>query len=164
MKKAATVRKKRRPNRKRRSETKHHGPGNYHARMHRSESSRQTGFALHVFPKQEEPANAEAARKEKIQSLSEKAHASPRNQVTRDATKNCQTPLRFSSRQSDHATAPDRHRRRSDRLQEPRSPQKIRHRKRQDSSPPRHRNACAHASQDHPRDQAQPFGLADEVM
>src|SRR6266567_313752 len=116
MTRAAKVKKKkrrRRPNPRNSSD----GTGNHHPRMHRSESARQTGFA--------------------------KAHASSRNQVTVDATQDRQTPFRFSPRQSRHAPAQDRHLDRSDRLQKPRSPEKIRDRERQDSPPPRHRYACA---------------------
>jgi hypothetical protein len=46
----------------------------------------------------------------------------------------------------------------------PRSPEEIRHRERQDSSSSRYRHACASASQDHPRDQAQPLGAVDEII
>ena len=41
--------------------------------------------------------------------------------------------------------------------------QQVRHRERQDSAAPRHRNAGAYAPQDHARNQAQPFGALDEV-
>src|SRR4051794_27980880 len=117
MKKVAKARKKRSPSRKRRSETNRHGPGNYHPRMHRSEGAWQTGLALHVFAKQKKPAHAQPAREEKIQSIFEEAHASPRNKVTLHATQDRQTPFRFSPRQSHHAPAQDRHLDRSDRLQ-----------------------------------------------
>src|SRR5438132_5189566 len=142
MTRAAKARKKkrrRRPNPRNSSD----GTGNHHSRMHRSESARQTGFALHVFSEQKNSAHAEPAREKEIQSVFAKAHASSRNQVTLDATEDRQTPFRFSPRQSRHAPAQDRHLDRSDRLQKSRSPEKIRDRKRQDSSPPGHRHAGA---------------------
>src|SRR4029077_21014815 len=108
MTKAAKARKKkrrRRPNPRNSSD----GAGNYHPRMHRSESARQTGFALHVFSKQEKSAHVEPALQKEIQSVLAKAHASSRNQVTVDATQDRQTPFRFSPRQSRHAPAQDRH-------------------------------------------------------
>src|SRR5437660_6295766 len=80
MMKAAKVRKKkrrRRPNPRNSSD----GTGNYHSRMHRSESARQTGLALHVFSEQEKSAHAEPAREKEIQSVFAKAHASSRNQI-----------------------------------------------------------------------------------
>ena len=49
--------------------------------MHGSESCRRARFALHDDAEQEKPADAEPARKEKIQSLHEAAHASPGDQV-----------------------------------------------------------------------------------
>src|SRR5947209_14438591 len=125
MMKAAKVRKKkrrRRPNPRNSSD----GTGNYHSRMHRSESARQTGLALHVFSEQEKSAHTEPAREKEIQSVFAQAHASSRNQITFDATQDRQTPFRISPRQSRHAPAPDRHLDRSDRLQKPRSPEKIR--------------------------------------
>src|ERR1700730_10915853 len=108
MTKAAKVKKKkqhRRPKPRNSSD----GTGNYHSRMHRSESARQTGFALHVFSEQEKSADTEPAREKEIQSVFAKAHASSRNQVAPDATQDCQTPLRISPRQSRHAPAQDRH-------------------------------------------------------
>src|SRR5258707_5581635 len=162
MTKAAKARKKkrrRRPN----PRNSNDGAGNYHPRMHRSESARQTGFALHVFSEQEKSAHAEPAREKEIQSVFAEAHASSRNQVTLDATQNRQTPFRISPRQSRHAPAPDRHLDRSDRLQKSRPPEKIRDRERQDPSPPRHRHAGSSPSQDHARDQTQPFRAADEI-
>src|SRR6266404_3706667 len=124
MTRAAKVRKKkrrRRPNPRNSGD----GAGNHHSRMHRSESARQTGFALHVFSEQEKSAHAEPAREKEIQSVFAKAHASSRNQVTVDATQDRQTPFRFSPRQSRHAPTQDRHLDRSDRLQKPRSPEKF---------------------------------------
>src|SRR5436305_5259242 len=155
MTKVAKVKKKkrrRRPNPRNSSD----GTGNHHSRMHRSESARQTGFALHVFSEQEKSAHPEPAREKEIQSVFAKAHASSRNQVTLDATEDRQTPFRFSPRQPRHAPAQDRHLDRSDRLQKSRSPEKIRDRERQDPSPPCHRHAGAHPSSNHPRHQAQP--------
>src|SRR5437588_12665831 len=115
MTKAAKVRKKkrRRPPKPRSSND---GPGNCHPRMHRSESARQTGFALHDQAEQEKPADAEPAREKEIQSIFAKTHASSRNQITFHATQDRQTPFRFSPRQSRHAAAQDRHLDRSDRL------------------------------------------------
>src|ERR1700738_4698988 len=162
MTKAAKVKKKkqhRRPKPRNRSD----GARNYHPRMHRSESARQTGFALHVFSEQEKSAHAEPAREKEIQSVFAEAHASSRNQVTLDATQDRQTPFRFSPRQSRHAPAQDRHLDRSDRLQKPRSPEKIRDRERQDSSPPRHRHAGASPPQNHSRNQTQPLRALDEI-
>src|SRR5438128_147368 len=132
--------------------------------MHRSESARQTGFALYVFAEQEKSAHAESAREKEIQSVSAKAHAPSRNQITFDATQDRQTSLRISPGQSGHAPASDRHLDRSDRLQKSRSPEKIRDRERQNSSPPRHRHAGAPPPQNHARNQAQPFRAADEVI
>src|ERR1700719_136355 len=142
MTRAAKVKKRkrrRRPN----PRNSNDGTGNHHSRMHRSESAGQTGFALHVFSEQEKSAHAEPAREKEIQPVFAKAHASSRNQVTLDATQDRQTPFRISPRQSRHAPAQDRHLDRGDRLQKPRSPEKIRDRERQDSSPPRHRHAGA---------------------
>src|SRR6266571_7481976 len=142
MTKAAKVRKKRQrrlPNPRNSGD----GTGNYHPRVHRSESARQTCFALHEQAKQEKSAHTEPAREKEIQSVFAEAHASSRNQITVDATQDRQTAFRFSPRQSRHAPAQDRHLDRSDRLQEPRSPEKIRDRERQDSPPPRHRHAGA---------------------
>src|SRR5438046_10619915 len=119
------------------------GPGNCHPRMHRSEGFGQTGFALHDQAEQKKSAHAEPAREKEIQSVFAKAHASSRNQIIINATQDRQTPFRFSPRQSRHAPAQDRHLDRSDRLQKSRSPEKIRDRERQDSSPPRHRHAGA---------------------
>src|SRR2546421_3163186 len=163
MTKAAKVRKKkrhRRPNPRNSSD----GTGNYHPRMHRSESARQTRFALHVFSKQEKPTDAEPAREEEIQSVFAEAHPSSRNQITVDATQDRQTPFRISPRQSRHAPASDRHLDRSDRLQKSRPVKEIRDRERQNSSPPRHRHAGASPPENHPRNQAQPFRAADEVI
>src|SRR5438132_10556955 len=59
------------------------GAGNCHPRMHRSESARQTGFALHDHAEQKKPAHAEPAREKEIQPVFAKAHASSRNQIIR---------------------------------------------------------------------------------
>src|SRR5256885_4580860 len=115
----AKAKKKPRPSRKRKSNED--GAGNYHPRMHRSESARQTGFALHEQAKQEKSAHAEPAREKEIQSVFAEAHPSSRNQIIPDATQDRQTPFRISPRQSRHASAPDRHLNRSDRLQKSRS-------------------------------------------
>src|SRR5947208_87464 len=139
------------------------GPGNCHSRMHRSESARQTGFALYDQAEQKESAHAEPPREKEIQSVFAEAHASSRDQITANATQDRQAPFRISPRQSRHAPAPDRHLDRSDRLQKPRSPKKIRNRERQNSSPPRHRHAGAPPPQNHPRNQAQPFRAVDEI-
>src|SRR5881227_3900844 len=117
------------------------GTGNCHSRMHRSESARQTGFALHDQAEQKESAHAEPPREKEIQSVFAEAHTSSRDQITANATQDRQAPFRISPRQSRHAPAPDRHLDRSDRLQKPRPPEKIRDRERQNSSPPRHRHA-----------------------
>src|SRR5438132_9695463 len=140
------------------------GPGNCHSRMHRSESARQTGFALHDQAEQKKPAHAEPPREKEIQSVFAEAHASSRNQIIPNATQDRQTPFRISPRQSRHAPAPDRHLDRSNRLQKPRSSEKIRDRERQNSSPPRHRHAGPPPSQDHPRNKTQSFRAADEVI
>src|SRR5260370_38764757 len=145
MTKVAKVRKKKQ-RRRQKPRNSGDGAGNYHPRMHRSESARQTGFALHVFSEQEKSAHAEPAREKEIQSVFAEAHASSRNQVTLDATEDRQTPFRISSRQPRHAPASDRHLDRSDRLQKSRSVKEIRDRERQDSSPPRDRDACASPS------------------
>src|SRR5205807_4102213 len=106
--KAAKLRKKKpRPRKNRRSND--NGAGNYHPRMHRSESARQTSLALHVFSKQEKSAHAEPAREKEIQSVFAQAHAPSRNQIVPDATQDRQTPFRISPCQSRHAPAPDRH-------------------------------------------------------
>src|SRR6202051_3197698 len=162
MTKAAKVRKKKR-RRRQRPRNSGDGTGNCHPRMHRSESSRQTGFALHDQAEQKESADAKPAREKEIQSVFAKAHASSRNQITPDATQDRQTPFGFSPRQSRHAPAQDRHLHRSNRLQESRSVKEIRDRERQDSSPPRHRHAGTSSPQDHPRNQTQPFRAADEI-
>ena len=86
-----------------------------------------------------------------------------RNQLISHATENRQTPFRFSPRQPHDAAAPHRHRDRSDRLQESRSAEEIRDRERKDSPAPRDGNAGAHASENHARNQAQPFGALDEI-
>src|ERR1041385_1968266 len=131
--------------------------------MHRGQSARQTAFALHDHAEQKKSAHAESAREKEIQSVFAEAHIAPRDEVTIDAAKNAKTPLSVPSRQSPHAAAPDRYRHRSDRLQEPRPIEKIRHRKRQNPSPARDRHAGIYASKNHARDQAQPFGAVDEV-
>src|SRR2546425_806679 len=131
--------------------------------MHRGQSVRQTAFALHDHAQQKKSAHAESAREKEIQSIFAATHVAPRDQVIINAAKNAQTPLRIPSRQSPHAATPDRYRHRSNRLQEPRSPEKIRQRKRQNPSPSRDRHAGIHAPQNHARDQAQPFGAADEI-
>src|ERR1700737_3458317 len=112
MTKAAKVRKKKQ-HRRPKPRNSSNGAGNYHPRMHRSESARQTGFALHVFPKQEKSAHAQPAREKEIQSVFAKAHASSRNQIAFDATQDRQTPFRISSGQSGYAPAQDRHLHRS---------------------------------------------------
>src|SRR5437588_9052013 len=157
--KAKKKKRRRRPNPRNSSD----GTGNCHSRMHRSESARQTSFALHDQTEQKKSAHPEPAREKEIQSLFAEAHASSRNQVTLDATEDRQTPFRFSPRQSRHAPAQDRHLDRSDRLQKSRSPEKIRDRERQNSSPPCHRHARPSSPQDHPRDQTQPLRAAHEV-
>src|SRR5437016_5599165 len=162
MTKVAKVKKRKRRRRRSRRNSRD-GPGNCHSRMHRSESARQTGFALHDQAEQKESAHAEPAREKEIQSVFAEAHASSGNQIIANATQDRQTPFRISPRQSRHAPAPDRHRHRSDRLQKSRSFEKIRDRERQDSSPPRHRHAGASPSQNHARDQAQPLRAADEI-
>src|SRR5438477_12256158 len=139
------------------------GPGNCHSRMHRSESARQTGFALHDQAEQKESAHAEPPREKEIQSVFAEAHASSRDQVIPNATQDRQTPFRISPRQPRHAPAPDRHLDRSDRLQKSRSVKKIRDRERQNSSPPRYRHASPSPPQNYSRDQAQPLRAADEV-
>src|SRR5437016_10646287 len=131
--------------------------------MHRGQGVRQTALALHDHAEQKKSAHAESAREKEIQSIFAATHVAPRDQVIIDAAKNAQTPLRIPSRQSPHAAASDRYRHRSNRLQEPRSPEKIRQRKRQNPSPPRDRYAGIHASQNHARDQAEPFRAIDEV-
>src|SRR5437879_4596203 len=85
------------------------GTGNYHPRVHRSESARQTGFALHEQAKQEKSAHTEPAREKEIQSVFAEAHTSSRDQITVDATQDRQTPFRISTRQPRHAPAQDRH-------------------------------------------------------
>src|SRR5436309_5597564 len=140
MTKAAKVRKKKR-RRRPKLRNSGDGAGNYHSRMHRSESARQTGFALHDQAEQKESAHAEPPREKEIQPVFAEAHASSRNQITFNATQDRQTPFRISPRQSRHAPAPDRHLDRSDRLQKSRSPEKIRDRERQNSPPPCHRHA-----------------------
>jgi hypothetical protein len=131
--------------------------------MHRGQSVRQTAFALHDHAQQKKSAHAESAREKEIQSIFAATHVAPRDQVIIDAAKNAQTPLRIPSRKSSHAAAADRYRHRSNRLQEPRSPEKIRQRKRQNPSPPRDRHAGIYAPQNHARDQAQPLGAVDEI-
>ena len=131
--------------------------------MHRGQSVRQTAFALHDHAQQKKPAHAESAREKEIQSIFAATHVAPRDQVIIDAAKNAQTPLRIPSRQSPHAATPDRYRHRSNRLQESRSPEKIRQRKRQNPSPSSDWHAGLHAPQNHARDQAQPLRLVDEV-
>src|SRR5260370_11481061 len=153
MTKVAKVRKKKQ-RRRQKPRNSGDGAGNYHPRMHRSESARQTGFALHVFSEQEKSAHAEPAREKEIQSVLADAHASSRNQVTLDATQGGQTPFRISPRQSRHAPAPDRHLHRGDRLQKSRSPEKIRDRERQNPSPACYRHAGASPPQNHSRNQA----------
>src|SRR5207244_5039191 len=106
---------------------------------------------------------ASSARETEIQSSFAAPHVAPRDQVIIDAAKNAQTPLRIPSRQSPHAATPDRYRHRSNRLQEPRSPEKIRQRKRQNPSPSSDWHAGLHAPQNHARDQAQPLGAVDEI-
>src|SRR5260370_42336575 len=158
----ARAKKKPRPSRKRKSNED--GAGNYHPRMHRSESARQTGFALHVFSEQEKSAHAEPAREKEIQSVFAEAHASSRNQVTLDATQDRQTPFRISPRQSRHAPAPDRHLHRGARLQKSRSPEKIRDRERQNPSPACYRHAGASPPQNHSRNHAQPLPAAHDKV
>src|SRR6516164_8695627 len=114
--------------------------------MHRGQSARQTAFALHDDAEQKKPAHAEPAREKEIQSILAATHIAPRDQVAIDAAKNAKTPLRIPSRQSTHAATPDRYRHRSNRLQKPRSPEKICHRKWQNPSSPRDRYAGIHAS------------------
>src|SRR5205823_5043485 len=163
MTKVAKVKKRkqrRRPSRRNSGD----GTGNCHSRMHRSESARQAGFALHDYAQQKKPAHAEPPREKEIQSVFAEAHASSRNQIIPNATQDRQTPFCISPRQSRHAPAPDRHLDRSDRLQKSRSFEKIRDRERQNSSPSRHRHAGASPPQNHPRDQTQPFRAADEVI
>src|SRR6266446_2932897 len=163
MTKVAKVKKRkrrRRPSRRNSSV----GTGNCHSRMPRSESARQTGFALHDQAEQKESAHAEPPREKEIQSIFAQAHASSRNQIIANGTQDRQTPFRISPRQSRHAPAPDRHLDRSDRLQKPRSLEKIRNRERQNPSPPRHRHAGASPPQNHPRNQTQPLGAAHEIV
>src|SRR6266513_1964076 len=100
--------------------------------MHGSEGARPAGLPLHDDAEQEEPAHAEPAREKEIQSVFEAAHAPSRDEITSHATENRQTPFRFPPRQSHDATPPHRYRDRSDRLQEPRSAEEIRHRERKD--------------------------------
>src|SRR5438876_32185 len=69
------------------------GPGNCHSRMHRSESARQTGFALYDQAEQKESAHAEPPREKEIQSVFAEAHASSRNQIIANATQDRQTPV-----------------------------------------------------------------------
>src|SRR5437764_15065111 len=80
MTKAAKVRKKKR-RRRPKLRNSGDGAGNYHSRMHRSKSARQTGFALHDQAEQKKSAHAEPAREKEIQSLLAQAHASSRNQI-----------------------------------------------------------------------------------
>src|SRR6266567_9087600 len=131
--------------------------------MHRGQSVRQTAFALHDYAEQKKSAHAESAREKEIQSIFAATHVAPRDQIVIDAAKNAKTPFRVPPRQSPHAAAPDRYRHRSNRLQEPRSPEKICLRKWQNPSPPRDRHAGIHAPQNHARDQAQPLSAVDEV-
>src|ERR1700675_4383212 len=142
MMKAAKARKKKQ-RRRQKPRNSRDGTGNYHPRVHRSESARQTGFALHEQAEQEKSAHAEPDREKEIQSVFTEAHASSRNQIILNATQDRQTPFRISPRQSRHAPTQDRHLDRSNRLQKSRSPEKIRDRERQNSSPPRHRHAGA---------------------
>jgi hypothetical protein len=133
--------------------------------MHRGESAPQAAFALHDHAKQEKPAHAQSAREKEIQSIPEAAYSASGNKVNyRRATQNSQASFRISTRESHHAASANRHRDRGDRLQKPGCAEKICHRKRQNSPAPCHRHACAFASQDHPRDQAQPLGLVDEIV
>src|SRR5205814_280229 len=107
---------------------------------------------------------AYAARSDPVRAFHGRLPVAARAQVSVDPTYNRRQPLRFPPRRPHHASAADRPRRGSDRLQKSRSPRKIRHRKRQNSPPPRHRHACAHAPQNHSRNQAQPLGAADEIV
>ena len=133
--------------------------------MHRGESAPQAAFALHDHAKQEKPAHAQSAREKEIQSITEAAYSPSGNKVNyRRATENSKASFRISTGESHHAASANRHRDRSDRLQKSGCVEKICHRKRQDSPAPCHWHACAFASQDHSRDQAQPLSLVDEII
>src|SRR3954451_3961585 len=76
------ARRKRTRRRSRQATTRNsYGAGNYHSRMHGSEGSWRAGFALHEHAEQEEPAHAKPSREEEIQSVSEAAHAPPRDSL-----------------------------------------------------------------------------------
>src|SRR6266516_7296286 len=102
--------------------------------MHRGQSSRQARVALHDVAKQKKSAHAKSAREKEIQSVSAATHVASRNQIIIYAAKNAKAPFCIPSRESPDAAAPDRYRSRSIRLQGSRSPQKILHRKWNNSS------------------------------
>jgi len=112
--------------------------------MHRSARRRQAALALRDHPQQEEHPHTRPPRKEKIQPAPQAPHPAPGNQVT------C-------------SQKPHRPRRRSRRLQKSRTPQTLRHRKRQDSPPPCDGHVRPHAPQNHPRNQTCPGGSPDEI-
>src|SRR5436190_18300516 len=64
-----------------RSNCRSYGAGNCYSRVHRGESTRQTGVALYDQAKQEKPAHAEPSREEKRQSIFAPPHSPPRNEV-----------------------------------------------------------------------------------
>src|SRR6266487_47630 len=106
MRNAARPRKKKPHQPKRKNNP--NGAGNYHSRMHRGKSAGQTGLALHDHAEQEESTHAQPARKDEVQSISEKENAPSRNEVVIDATHDCQTPFRVPPRSSHDAAPPDR--------------------------------------------------------
>jgi len=93
-----------------------------------------------------------------------KKHTLHRETRWSHATKDRQTPLRLSTRQSHHAAPPHRYRGGSNRLQESRFAEKVRDRERENFAAANHRHAGAHAPEDHARNQTQPFCAVDEVM
>ena len=132
--------------------------------MHRSESARQTGLALHDARETRKVRARRTGwkRKNTIPFL-KTAHAAPRNQVTPMQPK---TAKRRSAFRRANRTMP---RRRIDIAIEAidyKNPDLLKKFVTESGKilpAPRHRHAGAPASQDHPRDQAQPFGAVDEV-